>query len=95
MSSAPARGRYLSRKEAMGEIGLWCASLIPEARKRGLLEVRVAVACRLKDGTVVEAEGDERLHAEIQLRLMDQGRELGEGPDDSGFVVYGGDPDLS
>lgn len=72
---------YLSRLAMLGRFGIYCASFLPAARRKGLLEgVTVTVACR-KDGVIHAAEAGETLHAQIRLRI-------GPGDEiDDGFLV--------
>jgi len=73
---------FLTRKTAVERIGIWCASTLPAARRRGLLKgLTVRVACR-KDGVVYAAEPGETLHAQIRVRI-------GGGEIDDGFLVGG------
>ena len=74
--------QYLTRLESMGQTGIWCASLIPKAKAKGIPLPEMRVACRLADGTVIEAEGTEAFHAEIRLRIQQCGPDV-----DDGFTV--------
>ena len=74
--------RYLTRLESLGETGVWCGSLIPKAKAKGIVLPNVKVACRLADGTVVEARDDEVAHAQIRLRIGAMTSDV-----DDGFTV--------